>query len=76
MKNTKLVDKKGFKVPLTKNEIVFLKSVYIESRYPPDVGLLPKGEPDRQDAEYAYTIIKKVKKWIDTGNKHTNDKNE
>ncbi len=71
----RLVDQKGFKVPLTKEEMVFLKSVYIESRYPPDVGLLPKGEPDMHDAEYAYKIIKKIKKWITTDNDNRDNDN-
>lgn len=36
--------KSGIKIPLNVTEILFLSSVYIDTRYPPDVGLLPKGE--------------------------------
>ncbi len=62
----RLVEQKGFTVPLTKEEIVFLKSVYIESRYPSNIGLLPQGEPTKTDAQFAYKIIKKINKWVDT----------
>ena len=36
----KKVEKCGIKVPLNENQILFLSSVYIDTRYPPDVGLL------------------------------------
>jgi len=60
----KRVDKLGFDVPLTENEILFLSSVYIDIRYPPDVGLLPNGEPTKRDAEIAVKAVKKIKEWI------------
>ena len=49
-------------IPLLKEEQIFLSSVYIDSRYPPDAGLLPKGEPTREDAELAVAIADKLKK--------------
>ncbi|RLF37590.1 MAG: hypothetical protein DRN21_06230 [Thermoplasmata archaeon] len=51
-------------MPLTETEILFLSSVYIDTRYPPDVGLLPKGEPTETDAELAVKAVRKLKKWI------------
>ncbi|NIA02339.1 MAG: HEPN domain-containing protein [Nitrospirae bacterium] len=38
-------------VPLTEDEILLLSSVYIDTRYPPDVGLLPNGAPTKKDTE-------------------------
>lgn len=58
--------KSGVEIPLNETEILFLSSVYIDTRYPPDVGLLPKGEPLKSDAELAVKACKKLKKWIST----------
>ena len=44
------------KVPLSKDEQIFLSSVYIDTRYPPDAGLLPDGEPVKSDAKIAVDI--------------------
>lgn len=54
----------GYRIPLTGTEILFLSSVYIDAGYPPDVGLLPKGEPTETDAELAVKAVRKLKKWI------------
>ena len=51
--------------PLEEREVLFLSSVYIDWRYPTDVGLLPGGEPTREDAEMAIRAIRKVKKWAE-----------
>jgi len=59
------VEKLGIKVPLTENQILFLSSVYIDTRYPPDVGLLPDGEPQKKDTEIAVKAAKKIREWID-----------
>jgi len=40
-------------------EVQFLNSVYIETRYPPDFGLLPGGEPSDEDEKYAIQIVEK-----------------
>jgi len=55
----------GCRIPLSETEILFLSSVYIDARYPPDVGLLPKGEPTESDAELAVKTVRKLKKWIE-----------
>jgi len=61
----KRVEKFGIKVPLTEEQILFLSSVYIDTRYPPDVGLLPNGEPQKKDAAIAVKAVKKIKEWLD-----------
>ncbi len=43
-------------------EVQFLNSVYIETRYPPDFGLLPGGEPSEEDEKYAIQIVDKFYK--------------
>lgn len=54
----------GCRIPLSEREILFLSSVYIDARYPPDVGLLPKGEPTESDAAFAVKAVRKLKKWL------------
>jgi len=41
-------------------EANFLSEVYVESRYPPDIGLLPHGEPTKEDAQKALDIARRV----------------
>jgi len=43
---------------VTEDELQFLTSVYIETRYPPDLGLLPGGEPTAEDAARAARIAR------------------
>ena len=45
---------------LNNSDLQFLNSVYIETRYPPDLGLLPGGEPTEKDEKDA--ISRKDKK--------------
>jgi len=52
------------------HEIVqILDSLYIESRYPVDVGLLPDGKPTQEDADkffgFAILIYRAVKKKLE-----------
>jgi len=52
------------------NEIVqMLDSLYVESRYPVDIGLLPDGKPSEEDAnkffEFAILIYRSVKKKLE-----------
>jgi HEPN domain-containing protein len=49
-----------FKVPVEKSDMEFLSSIYIESCYPHDLGLLPKGEPGKNDAERAMKIARQI----------------
>ena len=37
-----------------------LNSLYTESRYPGDLGLLPEGKPTTEDAEEFYSFAKKI----------------
>jgi len=60
----KRVNKLGFTIPLEENEILFLSSVYIDIRYPPDVGLIPEGEPTKEDAQMVVKAVEKIKEWI------------
>ena len=41
-------------------DLEFLSGVYVEFRYPPDIGLLPHGEPTREDAQKALEIAERV----------------
>ena len=45
---------------LNKSDLEFLTSVYIETRYPPDLGLLPEGEPSEEDEIYAVSLVEKL----------------
>lgn len=51
-------------ISLTDMEAAFLSSVYIDFRYPTDQGLLPDGEPQTSDREFAIQIVKKVHTWL------------
>ncbi len=66
IKLTKLCLKNNIEIPLTKEEQIFLSSVYIDSRYPPDAGLIPDGEPQRSDADMAVRIVSKIYDWVNT----------
>jgi HEPN domain-containing protein len=45
-------------LPVTEDDLQFLSSVYIETRYPPDLGLLPGGQPTGEDATRAARIAR------------------
>lgn len=45
---------------LDTDELEFLNSLYVESRYPADLGLLPKGVPTGSDAERTLEIARKI----------------
>lgn len=61
----KRLAKSNVVVPLTEDEILLLSSVYIDTRYPPDVGLLPNGAPTKKDVDSILKSVKKIKKWIE-----------
>jgi len=50
----------GFGLDISVEEANFLNEVYVESRYPPDIGLLPHGQPTREDAHRALEIARRV----------------
>ena len=47
----------GWDAGLTINDAVFLNSIY-KGRYPTEEGLLPHGEPSREDTEKALLAAK------------------
>lgn len=53
----------GYDVPLLDEEAIFLNSVY-RARYPADIGLLPTGEPTKEDAEKGLDIARKIQDWV------------
>ncbi len=49
------------KINLDNNELLYqLDELYIESRYPGDMGLLPYGKPSLQDAQEFYNFAKDI----------------
>lgn len=42
------------------DDLLFIDSVYIESRYPASLGLLPGGHPTLKESKKAIEIVKKV----------------
>jgi len=59
------IAKLGWNIGLTIDEAVFLNSIY-RGRYPTEEGLLPYGEPLREDAERAVSLAKKLMKELST----------
>jgi len=57
-----------------------LDEVYISTRYPSDLGLLPSGKPSAQDAkqlyEFANDLYHEVKKFLENGNTTPGKANE
>lgn len=53
----------GVQVPIALAELDFLNRVY-RFRYPPDIGLLPHGQPEREDAQKALTTAEKIMDWV------------
>ncbi|OGU71977.1 MAG: hypothetical protein A2V93_05915 [Ignavibacteria bacterium RBG_16_34_14] len=54
----------NFNIPMEKSDMEFISTIYIESRYPPDVGLLPTGEPTKDDADRSVHISKNIYEYI------------
>jgi HEPN domain-containing protein len=54
--------KLGHATGLTEEEAIFLNTVY-RWRYPPDLGLLPSGEPTELDARRALDIARTIVNW-------------
>ncbi len=53
----------GVQLPVTIPELDFLNRVY-QFRYPPDIGLLPYGQPTKEDAQTALTMAEKIMDWV------------
>ena len=53
----------GHKAFLADEEAIFLNSIY-RARYPAALGLLPIGEPTKEDADRALNIAQKMREWL------------
>ncbi len=60
-----LLKASGLTFSLSHEEAGFLNAIY-RSRYPPDAGLLPHGEPTQNDASKALALVRRV---LDEGKK-------
>ena len=56
------VKRLGYSTDLTDEEAIFLNTVY-RWRYPPDLGLLPSGEPTEPDTQRALSIARAIVDW-------------
>lgn len=56
---SKDIEDLSLQLPVSVEELDFLNRVY-QSRYPPDIGLLPLGEPTREDATRALEVARRV----------------
>lgn len=52
------------KLPIDENIIISLDSLYIESRYPGEFGLLPDGKPNQKQAQKFYEFAIEVNQTI------------
>ena len=50
----------GYSVDIDAEVLRFLNDVYLDSRYPQELGLLPEGKPDAADAQRALTGAEKI----------------
>jgi len=46
-------------------DLEFIDSVYIESRYPATLGLLPSGQPTKKESQKAFTIVEQILKELE-----------
>jgi HEPN domain-containing protein len=51
-------DLHGSQLNLDEEGLIFLNDVYIDSRYPADFGILPSGQPNKEEARKAYNYAK------------------
>jgi len=50
------------KVTIDESELELVDDIFIESKYPSDLGLLPKGLPSKEDAKQIFVIAEKIYK--------------
>jgi len=50
----------GDSFALDDEALIFLNDVYIDSRYPADFGILPSGQPGRDEAQKALSYAKQI----------------
>ncbi|MCK9371768.1 MAG: HEPN domain-containing protein [Sulfuricurvum sp.] len=51
--------------PMDVDDLLYIDSVYIESRYPASFGLLPGGQPTLKESQKAIEIVKKILSLLD-----------
>ena len=54
-----IVKKMGWEIDMTIDDAVYLHSIY-KGRYPTEEGLLPHGDPSKEDAEKAVAVSRLV----------------
>jgi HEPN domain-containing protein len=47
-------------INVSDDDLGLLSSIYIQSRYPSELGLLPSGIPTRKDAEHVFNIASQI----------------
>lgn len=47
-------------IPINEDNIIALDSLYIESRYPGEFGLLPEGKPNQEQAKIFYKFAQNI----------------
>lgn len=55
-----LMEEAGISLSLDEDELDLLDAVYIDTRYPSGIGLLPSGFPTKEDAQGLLKIAEKV----------------
>jgi HEPN domain-containing protein len=50
----------GYSVDIDAEALRFLNDVYLDSRYPQELGLLPEGQPDAAEAQKAFTEAQRI----------------
>ena len=53
-------DSLGFPLEINEDALIFLNDIYLDSRYPTDLGVLPEGMPDAADSQRAYDDAVKI----------------
>ena len=48
------------KIDVDEEGLIFLNDVYIDSRYPADFGILPAGQPSKDEAQKAYSYARQI----------------
>lgn len=57
---TELYKRIGNLITIEESSLDILDNVYIEARYPADMGLLPSGHPTTDDANEIYTMAEQI----------------
>ena len=55
-----LMEEAGISLSLNEDELDLVDAVYVDTRYPSGIGLLPSGFPTKEDAQKLLKIAQKV----------------